>query len=813
MLKNFLRIAIKRFLKNKLFLFISIIGLAIGMAVCLLALEYVRYEKSYDEFLKNSERIYRVNTHAYTGKKLVAEYGCTMQFVGPALESDFTGISTAVRLHRHWHMNIKYRDNKFMNKRIFATDASFVELFSLPMLDGDAKTALVNPQTMVVSESLAKTLFGDQDPMGQVLKIQWGVHQRDYAVTGVFRDIPHNSHLDIDVLISIHDLSNWSTFTEGSEMKWYYPYFQTYVLLKPGVDPGVLEEKFPAFIEKYAGAVLKKYGDRKIYLQPVRDIHLGPGLKWSMGGKGSKLAVNITFWGAVALLLFSLINFLNVSTVNALDRVKEIYVRKVVGADRAHFFKYFFVESVLYALMALILTVIIILFSLNYINRLFNITLSISLFGDWHYWLNLIVLIVFIGVFLGIFLVVVHSPDNFNITRKNDYFRVYSRGKSLREIFIILQYIITFVLMASIFVINKQIQFLLNTDPGFRSDNVVIFAPTEHNSSNDIYKSIQFAGELKKSPLIEDACFAPITPGQEHQTSQSVWRRDKGDKVDAQTSFIDCNFLDTYEIKFLAGRNFSFKKYISDLQSVIINESLMRALGFSSPDQAIDENIVIDHALQSYLKKGEYRIIGVIKDYNQRVLKYRIQPAKFHLALVNKGVFSVKLNTTNTKEAIDLVTDFGNMFFFQPDFVHFFLEDNIKEQYKSDIRLKNIISGVTFLAIAIACLGLLGMSSYVSVLRTKEIAIRKVFGAGPGNIFLHLSKNFIKPIVTAIGIAFPIAYFTLNKFLENYAYRIDMSLWLFVLPLLIILAVSLLILGGQLIIIDRVNPIDSLRNE
>lgn len=819
MLKTYLKITWRNLLKNKLFSLINICGLAIGIAVCILVFQYVSYEKNYDGFFGNADNLYRLRTDSYVEGKLVGQYGAAMQAVGPIIEKEFPEIIHAQRIMSCAPMIVSYQmRNTFYNRKIYAADEHFLSVFPLPLLKGDPGTALKNPACTVITETMAKKLFRDQEPMGKRLRFGMAIDNMylDYLVTGVLKDIPENSHLEIDALISMHNIE-WTIFDmdKTGEIKWYLPFFQTYVLLKPAADPGALEAKFPAFLEQHAGRIMKKFGLRQLHLQPVRNIHLDKKYEWALGGNGNRKAITIAFWSAVLLLLFSLFNFMNLAIVSSLNRAKEVSIRKAVGAKPMQLFAQFLTESFVLTFLASIIAIFIIAFSLPLFNRLSGMALSNSLFTESGFYLSLFLLIILIIFISAVFLTLILISFNLRTLQDGKYGR-YTRGITLRKVLIVSQFIISIVLITGTYNMAQQIKYMLDMELGFNKDKIfVIDADNSRNRLMETWGAVNtFKDELKKVPSVKNVSAAYLHPGHYHGTHQKIKRQDSDKEIHSKVVFIDYDFHDTFSITFLAGKDFT-RNYRSDRNYVIINDSLRNVLGFDSPEKAVGQFVILDDRMKFYIKPGLHEIIGVVSDYHQEPLMESIKPTIFYYTRADKaGFYSIKLgDLTNTSQKVASIKKTYDKFFPNNPFEYYFLDEYIDNLYKADKQFEEIIEVTTVLGIVIACLGLLGLSSYTSILRTKEIAMRKVLGASVPGIFSVLSKDFIILILIAIGIATPISFLGLAEFLQNYAYRIGISVWSFIVPYVMILAIAILTLSYQIVRITKVNPAESLKYE
>lgn len=784
MLKNFINITLRNILRQKGFSFINIFGLAMGMAVVILIALFIRNELSYDKFHEKYDRIFRLVADNPADKD---SFAGTPAPLGPAMKENFPDVVDYVRLEDTTAV-IKYKDKIFYENRVIMADNSLFTVFTFPLIKGDPKAALENKDSIVITESMAKKYFPGEEPMGKILNLN---DRSDLKVTGVTADVPVNSHFHFDFLIPfkrIRNLDNWGAWN----------YF-TYLLLHESISPGELKEKFENWATQFDHK--KTFGSlsfKHIYYQPITRIHFQYNrynLEPAFEGK------YIWIFGAIALviLILACINFMNLSTARASGRAKEIGVKKVVGASQLKLIKQFIGESLLLAFIAHMISVIMVQLVLPVFNNFSTRNLSIN-YLDPVFVLGILGLILFTGVLSGCYPAFMLS--SFKITN------VLKRGtdsgnRSLaRDILVVFQFSIAIVLMIGTIIIFWQLNFLRNTNLGFNI-NDVINIPLR---SRDLMgKASILKKEFLRVPGVQSVSANGYIPTSMNW-HQSVWW--EGQQEPERTSMwvisIDRDFMDTLQIKMIEGKDYVKKfKFSGDL-AYVLNESAVKKIGWKS---------ALGNAFSIYGQKKRGSIVGVTGDFHFRSLHHHIDPCAMIVQDEIGKHISLRINVLHPKATINALKNKWKELVPNLEFDYYFLEDNYNKLYRTEIKSGQLIIYFTLLCIFIACLGLFGLASFLARQKTKEIGIRKVFGASVSTITRGLTGKFLRLVCVANLLSWPIAFFVLNNWLQNFAYRIDINIWAFLLATLLSFIISLFTVSYQSIKAAMTNPINTLRYE
>jgi len=805
MFRSYFKIAFRNLTKNKTFSLINIVGLAVGMAVFLLIIQYVAFELSYDSFHENADNIYRVRNDRIYADKHDKSAGCPPA-LGPTLKQEFPEVLEFARLHGTRYMNntatyIAGQDRVITHnqEKIYYAEASFLRMFSFPMLKGSAELALEEPFTVIISESSARKYFGNVDPLNKIITITNGYGSQDCTVTGIFKDIPENSHIKFEFLISYKTLISRHT---DAEYYWGWNAFNTYILLAKNTNPGSLEKKFPELIEKYKN--YNKDYKRAYILQPLQHIHLHSKLRFEPEVNGDTKSVHFLIIIAVFIIILAWINYINLSTSRSVMRAKEVGVRKVLGSHRTQLVKQFIAESLMLNIIAFILAIMLAEFASPYFNELTGKPLTLSLLKDsWTVMASVILIGAFTSGFYPAFVLSSFNPIS---VLKEKLYR-HSKGLNLRKGLVVFQFTVSIIIIATSLIVYRQLAFMLNTDLGMNIDQTLVIKAPQINGF-DSYKS-RFKNALLSLITIKNIATSSTVPGKDYSNASSGIRPLHSQPEDGTQCFfidVDEEYFKLYQVQFLAGRNFS-KDFSTDNENIILNEEAVKVFGLGEPENALNQQILFG-GLGGQIR----RTIGIIKNYHHESLKSNIQPVIFNFT--NGGrYFSLKIDTRNIKQTMAQIKNTWEEVFTAQPFDYFFLDEIFNTQYKADQQFGKVFALFAFLAIGVSCLGLFGLTSYTTSRRTKEIGIRKVVGATVPNILTMLTKDFIKWVILANFIAWPAAYFTMNRWLQNFAYRIDISLWMFVLAGGIALIIALLTVSWQAIRAAMANPVEALRYE
>lgn len=803
MFKNYFLVALRNFKRQKVYSLINIVGLAIGMAICVLIWHFISYEKSYDNFHENGENLCRLEASIYQEGKLVAINSKAPPALGPALKEDFPEVLEYARLFTYNDAVVTYRDTSARVENMFMADASFPEMLSLDMIRGNPKTALTQPSSAVISESAAKKFFGNEDPVEKVIKID-RIDHREFTIKGIFKDMPHNSHLQFDLLFSIHQTLDLDYFKSAP---WGRSNLFTYVLLHPGTNPKALQAKIPGFLNRYLGKALEKYKMKVLYtLMPLQDIYLHSP---DPGYKIKNRDYNIIYFSAllsIFILLIAWFNYINLATARSLTRSKEVGLRKVSGATRGQLIKQFLFESAFFNICGAVLALLIVLFSIPFFNRFFGLPPHVSLLSRPLFWPALTA-----GLIAGSFLSGMYPAfvlSSFKpIAVLQCKLKKYSMGDTARKSLVVFQLIISLFLVTGMITVYNQLDFMRNRDLGINKENVLLVrAPIViANIPNPLQKFETFSKEIRQAPVIDSFTLGRV-PGRDYGSATYI-TLDGGAKYKVRRIWMDPDYLKTFQIELLAGRDLSQQISTDQTDAALLNETAVELLNFKSPAEAVDKYIIDTDG------RKKLKIIGVIKDFHQCSLKEKIEPLILrHYNHYGPSYFSFRVKPGYSRDARTFVKEKWDEFLPGNPFEYTFLDEFYDMQYKGDMQFSDIFKVFSFLVVFISCIGLSGMFAYSTLQRAKEISIRKVLGAEVLGILILLLKDLMKIFLVSLCITFPVAYFVFSKWLENYAYRLEIGWWFFVLPVIIIIPVIFISVVYHVLKASLANPVDSLRN-
>jgi putative ABC transport system permease protein len=801
MFRLYFLVAIRNLLKQRVSSIVNILGLAIGMTAFILIIQYVRYELSYDDFHAKGERIYRIQQDRFDKGVLSTQWAAGASAVGQALHENFPEVENFTRF-QIWGGVFSQGEKKFREEKVCIADTSFFQVFSFNLLEGEPVTSLKNPLEMVVSQSMAHKYFGDENPIGKSLRFNGDV---EIMITGIFGDVPKNSHLKPDFVVS------WATVVQfqGAEINtaWLRDAYFNYILLNPTTDYKEFEAKIPAYIEEELGEVLGQWDAWVVYnLQPLRSIHLNSNFMREAEPNGNARSVYALMVISIFLVIIAWINYINLTSSRSLDRAREVGMRKVSGALRKQLLGQFLLESVLVNLVAMILALILVLSFNPYFNLLTGEQLDYSLNQNPGFW-GAVVIIFLIGAFLsGIY------PALFLSSFKpTTVFQGISElkigGVGMRRVLVIFQFATSLLLIAGTLTVYRQISFMKKYDLGVDIDNVMVLRGPSVNDSTYEETFNAFKSELSRHSDIEMVTASTCAPGRQPPWSAGGIRRiNEGDDQSNQYRIVgfDFNFVDFYSLSILEGRNFS-EDFGQNSETVLFNESAIQLMGFE--DFASAMNVPI------FFWGDTFNIVGVVKNYHQEGLKVQQEPLIFRFFRNASSFYSIKVNPDNIQEVLSEVEDQWQTFFPLNPFEYFFLEDYYNEQYRSEIRFGSVFSLFALLAIIIACLGLYGLSSYTTLQRTREIGIRKVMGSSSGNAVQLLVRYFLVQVLIAVPIGLGAGYYIMSQWIQNFAFRINIGWWFFVVPVLLVVLIAILTVSSQVIKAANVNPAESLRHE
>ncbi|MEM9847888.1 MAG: FtsX-like permease family protein [Bacteroidota bacterium] len=806
MLKNYLKIAFRNLVRNKSIALINIMGLAIGLAVCLTILLFVQRAWSFDRYHTKADRIVRVFFEGRIQGEALKE-SHVMPPVAAALSDEFAEVEMATRLRQVGTPKITYKNQSFNTHKVAYADPNFFSVFDMSWLAGDPTQALVQPNTVVLTKTVAEKFFGTQNPMGKSLDfVDWNT---PHLVTGVIDDLPENSHIQFDLFTAM------TGFADARNPSWMVSEFYTYLVLQEGYDYRVLEAKLPAIFDKYASPQLQKamgitldeftqQGNAlALKLQPLTDIHLRSDFAYDLAPHGNINYVYIFTAIALFVLLIACINFMNLSTASASKRAKEVGVRKVVGSSKSDLIRQFLSESLTMTMIGLLVAIVIVKISLPYFNEIADQQLEFKLFAN--AWLIPTLLLFGMGVGLlagsyPAFFLSAFRPSKVLKGR----FRSGKENNRLRSGLVVFQFFLSITLIISTLVVYQQLQYIQNKALGFDKDAVLVIP----NLSDLKGKEMAFRQQIEQHPNVLRASYSGYIPVGSSFNNNFFLKIDGEDAKMVKTLRydVDEHYIPTLGMEMKLGRNFS-DQLNTDANAIILNEAAVKALGLS--DQPLDA--VLSHN-NNEGEQRNYQVIGVVKNFHFKSLHESIAPLVMVLN-ENSGAAILKVGTDDVASLLaDLKntwTDLSADANFNPSF----FDDRINETYRAEQRVSIILNIFAGLTIFVAGLGLFGLTVFTAERRRKEIGIRKILGANVAHIVGLLSKDFLKLVLLAFALSIPLAWYLMQHWLSDFAYRADISWWLFALAGLAAIGIALLTVSVESIKAALANPVESLRNE
>ncbi len=795
MLKNYLKITLRNIAKQKGYSFINITGLALGMALFILIARYIQFEFSFDKFHQKYARIHRVE-YNYDGKGRFIAYSHLP--IGAALVRDFPEIEGFTRFLNMDNGKLLSAGNekKFSEDQGWWAEQSFFELFSYKLLKGDPNAALAEPNCIVISEQLAEKYFPNEEPLGKVMRYE---NIFDCKVTGVIENCPTNSHIRYSFLIS------YPTFKAiaGNDYfdSWIHIANFTYVVLDENTNLEELNAKLHDVLKKY----WREDVEIPVYLKPLAQIHFHSNILGEIGQRGDMSKIYIFSAIGLFILLIACINFMNLATARSARRTKEIGMRKVVGANKLSLMKQFLSESILFALLALMLGAILAEIFLPLFDNIIGRTLTLNFFDNWRLSFGLIGIALTVGLIAGSYPAFYLSSFQPTAILKSPAFS-QSGNAAVRKFLVVFQFVISIILIIGTLIIYRQMQYMRTTDLGYNHEQILLTQLIRMDRKT-ISKYHTLKSELLNNPNIINASISQDIPS--FNSSSTVimgWEgSNEGDRAYVNMNRIDDRFLDTYKIQLIEGRNFLSSEVSDSIINCIINESAMKRFGW-------------DHAIGKRLGSNLY-VIGLVKDFHYASLRFEINPlvlfppAEPNPARRARDFLSVKIASQHIDETLAFIKNKFQSTFPNDIFVYRFFDEDFDWMYRQEIQAAKTIGYFSILAIFIACLGLFGLASFMAEQRTKEIGVRKTLGASIPGIILLLSKEFTRWILLAAIIAWPVGYLVMNKWLQGFAYRINIGILTFLFSGMIALIIALLIVSYQSIKTAVANPVESLRYE
>lgn len=809
MFKNYFKIAFRNLWKNKGFTFINIAGLAIGLACFILIAMYVVDELSYDRFYPNAERTYRVDADINFGGNQL-QLAVSSDPMGPTLKRDYPQVEEYTRIYASEGDKLVRKGNDYFNEnKIVYADSTFFNVFPQKVLSGNIKTALFEPNTVVISQTASEKYFSTSDAAGKMIEID----KKPFKVTAVIKDMPANSHFHFDFIMSMKNVNyDWNNYLSHN--------FHTYIVLKPGTDYHVFEKNFNQVMEKYVLPQAKqlmtglttmedfrKAGNKLDYsLIPVTKIHLYSHRFPELEPNGNIQYVYIFSAVALFILIIACINFMNLSTARSAKRAKEVGIRKVLGTGRKKLITQFLAESTITASIALVLALALDYISLPLFNNMAAKSMRFQNIFSYSFLPFLLALPVVVGFLAGAYPAFFLSHFK-PVAVLKGRFNAGFRKSNLRSSLVVFQFFISIFLIIGTVIVYKQLQFIQNTNLGFNKDRVLIINNTGALEKNvAVFKNSVLELQGVKSGTVSG--FLPVPSSRNDNTYSKEAVMDQQNALSMQTWTVDEDYIKTLGLQLIKGRNFS-KEFGTDSAAFIINESAARVLGFDDP---IGKKIYQNDPSNPKAPPMVYTVIGEVKNFNYESLRQNIYPLGLKLGQNNSNV-SFKISTANAKALVAQIQNKWKSLAPGMPFSYRFLDDAFDNMYRAEQRVGQVSMAFSILAILIACLGLFGLVTYMAEQRTKEIGVRKVLGASVPNLVAMLSKDFLKLVFIASLLAFPMAWWAMHAWLQDFAYRINIEWWVFALAAVVAILIALLTVSFQAIKAATANPVDSLKTE
>ena len=807
MFKNYFKVAVRNLWKNKGYSAINIFGLAIGLATCLLIFIYVIDEMSYDRFNKKADRIYRVDGDInFGGTHWIL--AVAPDPLGPTLRNDFPQVEQYVRFRNYGGLLVKKDNQNVQEDKVIYADSTLFDVFTLPIIEGDPRTALKDPSSVVITERVARKYFNSVNAVGKTLVVS---DTTNFKVSAVIKNMPVQSHFNFDFFLPL------SRSEESRQGSWLSNNFNTYVVLKPEADPKKLEGQLDVVVNKYVfpqaeqlfhatADEFKKSGTYVHYnLMPVTQIHLHSSKTAELGANGSVQYVYIFSAIAAFILLIACVNFMNLATARSSNRSKEVGVRKVLGSGRGNLIRQFLMESMMISFISMILAIGIAELLLPYFNRVSGKEIEIGLFSTSWLFPGLLLLILFVGLLAGSYPAFYLSAFQPITVLKGKLAGGFKRSW-LRNSLVVFQFAISIFLIVGTVVIYRQLMFIRSRNLGFDREHVLVV----QNCYPLGNQAKTFRNELLNIRGVESATMTGFLPTADNRNDSPLFPEaslDQKSAVSMQNWNVDENYIPTLKMQMVKGRNFS-SEMKTDSSALIINEAAAKLLPFDDP---INKPLYYLTDLQSRAAKT-YHVIGVVKNFNFNSLREQVSPMALFYA-EERGKMAIRFKSANIASLISAIESKWRTLAPNQPFSYSFMDEDFNNIYKSEQRVGKIAMSFSALAILIACLGLLGLVTYAAEQRTKEIGIRKVLGASVSNIINMLSKDFMRLVLVAMLIAFPLGWYFMNRWLRDFAYRINIDWKVFFIAGLAAMLIAVLTVSAQAIKAALASPVNNLRTE
>jgi len=798
MLRNYLLITWRNFKRHKGFSLINVLGLSIGMAACLLILQYVTFQASFDDFHANAPHLYRV----VLGKDEPGRW-VTPPALAPMLRREFPQVRNASRMDKQAGI-VAVGQHVFTEEEMCWVDNSFLTMFSFPLRKGNPAVALSRPHTAVISPAIARKYFGDADPVGKVFTLNG---ERTFQVTGVLEDLPQYSHLQFDFLLSYATPRDDAYY----EQEWGSRGFPTYVQLAAGADPRTLEKALPVAVKKHTDKTKEL---SVFHLQPLQDIHLSTEIKEANGVDPAMLYFLLLL--ALFILVVAWINYINLATARATERAREVGVRKAMGAGKTQLLRQFLLESVLLNALGIVLAFTLVQGTLPYFRQLTGLDLSLTLWYDPLFWVGLVSLLVAGTGLSGLYPAVVLASFNpVTVLKGSGTGSSWRKGIGLRQGLVVFQFATCIVLIVGTAAVYLQTEYMRNQDLGLDAAQTLVLKGPRlvGDSTTRVNRWRAFRQAVRETGLVREITASEALPSRDlNRWTYLSLAGAAGQSNNGEDIFpivdVEADFFRAFDIKVLAGRTFS-AQLSSDTRTVVLNEEAAKHFGFAAPHQALNRQLNMGDA--------KFTVIGVIANFHHQLRDAYVRTAFVYNPAPGR-YFSLQLNTGsepagNVQKALTRVEQQWKQTYPGNPFDYFFLDDSFDAQFRADQKFGRTVALFAFLTILVACLGLFGLASFTTTQRTREIGIRKALGATMGSVLFLLSRDFLRLVLLANLLAWPLAYWAIRKWLQGYAFPITLSPWLFILPAVAVLLIALLTVSYKTWQAARQNPVTALRHE
>jgi putative ABC transport system permease protein len=805
MIKNYIKIAWRNLLKKKAYSFINIFGLGLGMTCCFLIFMYIQDELSFDNYHEKGDRIYRL-THGNLPSEDQPENAGANPFwvwnnapVGPAIKSYFPEIDKVVQFSGSSDILLTDGENSFQEEGVFFMDSTAFDVFSWKVIKGDAKNALTAPYSLVMTESTAKRFFGNEDPIGKILKgsdSPGRSNAGDYTVTAVIEDIPSNSHFKFNMLLS---LSTFRVSIPEVFEYWGYADFYTYFLVNENFNLTAFRQKIPDFL-----AARQDNPRYTIRVEQMKDFYLRSDAERQPGETGSLSNIYVFSIIGIFIMVIAMINFMNLSTARSMERAKEVGIRKSVGADRRHLVYQFLGESIIIVFLAMIASVFFVTMAIPLLKSITGKELDLVKFINWQTVPVLTVVLFVVGILAGSYPAFVLSGFR-PVQILKGISVANNSGVNLRKGLVVFQFSLSIILIAGTIIVYNQMNHLLDKDMGFDKEQMLVL---DYNYDELVNRrSSPLKNEMEANPAIQSSAFSRSVPGGYFPNAGTEIENSDGEmQMQGQAIFqVGIDFIDHFDMELVAGRSYS-RDFPSDSTSaLVINEAAARQYGYANPAD------IIGKKFDQWGRAGE--VIGVVKDFNFISLHRNIEPLTLPFEAYASRFLTLKVKSENMTKTISEIEDVWNRLAPHRPFLYSFLDEDFNKQYQADFKFRKIFTVFSVLAILIASLGLFGLATYSAEIRTKEIGIRKVLGAEVSSIVTLLSMDFVKLIFVAIVLAIPITWYAMNTWLDGFAYKTAIGWWVYVLAGLVAVIVALATISSQAVRAAMLNPVKSLKSE